>query len=467
MTKLDFPDGQSLVTLVVLLDEFAANFSMTQKLFHEIRDPIHVFIRLDSDERRVLDSRPVQRLRNIHQLAMEYLVYPGATHKRFEHALGVMELASRVFDVITRQDVVHETMRRVVPEIGNEDQKRYWRRVLRMAALCHDIGHLPFSHAAEHELLPPGWTHETISADLIRSDEMQTIWVNITPPLRTEDIMKLAVGQEKLPDVQFTDWEAMLSEIVVGNAFGVDRMDYLLRDSLHTGVQYGRFDHYRLIDTLRILPKDDRSEEPTLGLESGGLQSAEALLLARYSMFSQVYLHPVRRAYDLHLKEFLKEWLPKDTFPTEIEEFLTYSDIEVLAGIMNEARKDGNDKLQVAAKRIAERRHFKRVFSGTSGEVAQDDEPGKIVSDALSREFGEENIRLDSHIPNGPVFDFPVLQADNRIVSSLSVSDLLGRIPVAKIDYVFVEPSLRTEATNWLKQHRDSILAGPVYKEET
>ena len=132
---------------------------MINNIFHEIRDPIHEFIKLDSDERDVLDSLPVQRLRNVHQLAMEYLVYPGATHKRFEHALGVMELAGRVFDTITRNDLVHDEIRRLFREdIESEDQKRYWRRVLRMAALCHDIGHLPFSHAAEVELLPEGWT---------------------------------------------------------------------------------------------------------------------------------------------------------------------------------------------------------------------------------------------------------------------------------------------------------------------
>lgn len=72
------------------------------KEYHEIRDPLHVFIRLDSDERKVLDSYPFQRLRYIHQLALSYLVYPGATHRRFEHSLGVMELAGRVFDVVTR-----------------------------------------------------------------------------------------------------------------------------------------------------------------------------------------------------------------------------------------------------------------------------------------------------------------------------------------------------------------------------
>ena len=79
---------------------------MTTKIFHEIRDPVHGFITVDTPERDVLDTPPVQRLRDIHQLAMEYLVYPGATHKRFEHALGVMELAGRVYDVVTRTDLV-------------------------------------------------------------------------------------------------------------------------------------------------------------------------------------------------------------------------------------------------------------------------------------------------------------------------------------------------------------------------
>jgi len=74
---------------------------------HEIRDPIHVFVRLDSDERKVINSAPYQRLREIHQLAMTYLVYPGATHKRFEHCLGVMELASRIYDVVTDQSNLH------------------------------------------------------------------------------------------------------------------------------------------------------------------------------------------------------------------------------------------------------------------------------------------------------------------------------------------------------------------------
>jgi uncharacterized protein len=96
-------------------------------------------------------------------------------------------------------------------------------RALRMAALCHDIGHLPFSHAAEAELLPNGWDHEKLTRELILSEEMQTIWSSITPPLRAFDVVKLAVGQKKANDLEFTDWQAILSEIVVGDAFGVDR----------------------------------------------------------------------------------------------------------------------------------------------------------------------------------------------------------------------------------------------------
>jgi len=120
-----------------------------------------VFVRLDSEERQVVDSEPYQRLRHIHQLAMTYLVYPGATHRRFEHCLGVMEVATRIFDVVTNpRNIYNESVRDLLPESG---RVVYWRTALRMAALCHDMGHLPFSHGPE-DLLPKGTNHETLSS---------------------------------------------------------------------------------------------------------------------------------------------------------------------------------------------------------------------------------------------------------------------------------------------------------------
>src|SRR5919204_4745784 len=134
---------------------------------HEVRDPIHVFVHYDDDEQAVIDSAPFQRLRSIHQLALSYLVYPGATHKRFEHSLGVMYLAGRIYDVVTRQDKVTDEIRDVVPTAGSDPRGHsYWRSALRMAALCHDTGHLPFSHAAEDDLLPDGWDHERITWEI-------------------------------------------------------------------------------------------------------------------------------------------------------------------------------------------------------------------------------------------------------------------------------------------------------------
>lgn len=122
---------------------------------HEVRDPVHGFVRYGADERKIIDSLPVQRLRSIHQLATTYLVYPGASHKRFEHSLGTMELASRIYEVITSR--AEALINNPIPKDPGELD--YWHRVVRLAGLLHDVGHLPFSHAAEKELLPPGYSH--------------------------------------------------------------------------------------------------------------------------------------------------------------------------------------------------------------------------------------------------------------------------------------------------------------------
>ena len=288
------------------------HFTTMAKPHNEVRDPVHVFIHYDASEAAVINAAPFQRLRSIHQLALSYLVYPGATHKRFEHSLGVMEIATRIFDVVTRPDKLKGFGEDVVPP--DRSEFHYWRKMLRVAALCHDLGHLPFSHAAEEALLPDGDDHESLTRDIIHSDYLSTVWDDIRPKPEPDDVVKLALGPEKVEKLRlglsFTPWEAILAEMITGDVFGADRIDYLLRDSLHTGVAYGRFDHNRLIDTLRIIPGapeggDGGDSEAQLGCERGGLESAEALMLARYFMFAQVYYHRTRLAYDEHLKDFL------------------------------------------------------------------------------------------------------------------------------------------------------------------
>lgn len=431
---------------------------MSSKL-HEIRDPIHAFVRLDSDERRVLDSAPCQRLREIHQLALTYLIYPGATHRRFEHSLGVMELAGRIYDVVTNpENLYDDSVRRVVPNPQSFDYG-YWKRVLRMAALLHDVGHLPFSHAAEKELLPAGWNHERLTYDLVMSDYL-------APTLRQikvdpEHVAKIAVGPAKHPaKAEYTEWETILSEIITGDAFGADRMDYLLRDSLHAGVSYGRFDHFRLLDTLRILPRSrEDSKEPSLGIVRGGLESAESLLWARYFMYTQLYFHPVRRIYDKHLKEFLQAWLPDGRLSTRVEDHLRVTDSDVLSAIRScdgDEAKSGHDY----ARRIARREHFRLVYEMNPADQEVNPNSVDLVEKALNEKFGADHVRRDTYIPEVEGVDFPIYTRDGRILSSLSMSKTLQRVPDFAVDCLYVDPQIRNEAESWLAERRDQIISG-------
>jgi uncharacterized protein len=143
----------------------------------------------------------------------------------------VMDLAGRIYDVVTRPDKVTDEIRDVVPTAGSDPRGHsYWRSALRMAALCHDTGHLPFSHAAEDELLPDGYDHERITWEIINSEPISKIFDGITPSPKPGHVGKLAVGPKKAgrydPDVEFSPWEAILTDVITGDAFGVDRMDY-------------------------------------------------------------------------------------------------------------------------------------------------------------------------------------------------------------------------------------------------
>ncbi len=436
---------------------------------HEFRDPIHNFVTLDSQERKVVDSRPFQRLRHIHQLALTHLVYPGATHKRFEHSLGVMELASRVYDVITNRDNMSNDIKNHFEEIQCKDQVRYWRRVVRMAALCHDVGHLPFSHAAEKDLLPDNWNHERITRRIIESSEMKKIWSSMKPPLEVTDIVKIALGAKEATDLTFSSWEAILSEVITGDAFGVDRIDYLLRDSYHTGVAYGKFDHYRLIDTLRILPSSyDESDTdcmPLLGIQEGGLHSAEALMLARYFMYIQVYFHPIRRIYDIHLMDFLREWLKNGQFSAQTNSHLRKTDNEVFAALQSVSRNRRGKGYKHAA-RIVERQHFKLLYSRNPNDVKINRNAGKAVFDKLSEQFGECRFRHDRYTARGGAPDFPVELRDGKIVSSLLISKTLNQLPVVSVDNVFVDRSVYNQVHDWLVQNRDRIICPNSQNEE-
>ena len=370
-----------------------------------------------------------------------------------------MHLAGLVFDVVMAPTNVHHDVKLHLP---GDHQLEYWRRVVRLAALCHDVGHLPFSHAAEEDLLPGGWNHERLTYELVTSQEMRDILMNSVPPIRPDHVAKIAIGPKKLSefidDASFTVWETLLSEIVVGDAFGVDRIDYLLRDAYHAGVVYGRFDHHRLLQTLRILPRTEGdSKEPWLGVEAGGLEAAEAMSLARYFMYKQVYFHHVRRAYDIHLRDFLKDWLDGSYFPTAIEQHLEITDNEVTAAMLRSAR-NVDAPGHVHAKRIVDRQHFKRIYERTPADQKVNGQSVDLICTALIDKFDADHIRRDTYPPKAATLDFPVLQSNGKVESSINLSETLHRIRSATFDLVLCDRAILDEADRFLSANRVQII---------
>jgi HD superfamily phosphohydrolase len=450
----------------------AAGLPVAGKRIHEIRDPIHVFIHLDNEDRQFLDSEPVQRLRHISQLAMTPLVYPGACHTRFEHSLGVMHVADRIFSLVIQpgsrysgDSVVRDLLD---ANLQNESDRAYWRKTVRLAALCHDIGHLPFSHATE-DLLPEGMTHESIAVDLIFNSGLKDLW---STALRLSGVdpmhvAKIALGEKSAAKVfgatkTFTAWERVLSEIITGDIFGADRIDYLLLDSHHTGVAYGRFDHNRLIETLRLLPEESDSDVVVLGVQGGGIHSAEALLLARYFMFSQVYFHPIRQIYDTHLTDFLKAAFADGRLHSRHQEF---TDHEVVAA-MHEAARDASALGHDAARRIVNRDHFKVLYKRNAEDANKNPQALAQITAAAQEKFGAGNIRYvpTERAASGPIA-FPV-EDDGKVMRSDIVSEVIVQIPPIYANYVYINRELLDDGRKWLDKEKDHVIALETEKDE-
>jgi len=216
---------------------------------YKVRDPIYGFIKLDAQEMDIVNNPFFQRLRRIKQLSLTDMVYPGASHTRFEHSLGVMQMASDMFDNTVGRS--YNLERLVLKKADLERQKK----IIRLAALLHDIGHAPFSHAGE-ESMPcltdsiKKYGHEDYSIAAIKllfRDLIEQHPFVESYEIKTEDITALLGDQSATPTIISVIWKDLIS-----GQLDADRADYLLRDSLHIGVNYG------LYEVMPGLPKITR-----------------------------------------------------------------------------------------------------------------------------------------------------------------------------------------------------------------
>lgn len=275
-----------------------------------IRDPLHGTVQLSDLEEKLLDSPQMQRLRGIRQLAMAYLVYPGANHTRFEHSIGTLELAGR----ICREAALPK------------DESAQ----VRAAALLHDVGHTPFSHEGEAIISKSLGSHEQVGEKMAMHGEIADILAENHSPVK---IARLA--------------HTHLGEIITSD-IGADRMDYLLRDSHYTGVAYGVIDADRLCSSLLFSGK-------RLLLSERGLPAAENLLMARFTMFSTVYLHKTVRIASRMLQQAMSLAIDDGTLEPQVS--LGMSDSSMLQ-LLETSPKGGS-----FAKRLRLRRLYKKARS--------------------------------------------------------------------------------------------------------
>jgi HD superfamily phosphohydrolase len=174
-------------------------------------------------------------------------------------------------------------------------------------------------------------------------------------------------------------------------------------------------------------------------------------------MYTQVYFHPVRRIYDIHLKDFLAEWLTEGKFPTNIEVLKKITDNEVLSAILS-ASSDDSQNGHDPAHRIINREHYKLLYRKNPEDIRLNPESGRLVFETIKNIHGFEAVRRDQYTQKNSSLAFPVLCNNNRIVSSYDESEALQKLPIASFDYVFIRPDLFKETEDWLKKNLTDVI---------
>jgi HD superfamily phosphohydrolase len=253
---------------------------------HEIiRDPLWNNIRVGPLTLSLIDTREFQRLRYVRQLGLAYLVYPGATHSRFEHALGTYHLARRTLALLEERDELRD--------ISSEQCADVW-----VAALLHDIGHYPFSHALEEIGAPH---HEAIAEPLLTTGTLAGILAEARGEGAPARVHALIRGTSESP----------LQGLISGS-LDLDKIEYLKRDALMCGVPYGEIDVDRLLNSLTIV-EDPTTGRRTVGVLEKGLSALESLLFAKYQMYRNVYWHHAVRSATAMYKRVVDDALRAGT----------------------------------------------------------------------------------------------------------------------------------------------------------
>jgi hypothetical protein len=350
-----------------------------------LRDPLWDTIRLDETAEQIVDSPAYQRLRYIKQLGLAHMVYPGAVHTRFDHALGVYHLARRALAALGERG-----------DLAQVDPADC--RLIPLAALLHDIGHYPFSHAVEElgEERLPGY-HEAVVGVFLADPEVRGALESVVPdgPARVEALIR---GRSASP----------LQGLVSGS-LDLDKIEYLKRDARFCGVPYGEVDVDRLLDGLRLVadPETGRLE---LGVHEKGVAALESLLFAKYQMFRNVYWHHAVRAATVMYKRIVEDALAADLL--EGSELVGQTDEALLSQLeQRAAQRPGDGAAAGVAERVAGlrmRRLPKRAAEVVAAELDEDAAADWLGVDTALKRRLEDRLAAELRLAGGDAFvDYP------------------------------------------------------------
>ena len=357
--------------------------------FEILRDPVWNNIRIDELTLALVDTDVVQRLRYVRQLGWTYLVYPGATHTRFEHALGTHHLSRRTLALLSEAEQSAALRERE-------------QAIVRAAALLHDVGHYPFSHALEEI---GALHHEDVARPLITEGTVASLLTSSLGADAPTLVFDLISGRSASP----------LQGLISGS-LDLDKIEYLKRDAFMCGVPYGEIDVDRLTNSMLLL-EDPQTGRRSIGVREKALSALESLLFAKYQMYRNVYWHHAVRSATAMYKRLVEDAVHAGVL--DVQSLARHTD----EGLMHRLESAWPTPLLVALK---ERKLYKRAAEWPAAEleeasiewIATDRKRVGEAENALAREFeltpGE--LLLDYPLKTQMLgLDIPVLRRNNKV----------------------------------------------------
>ncbi|GEM_PF-6063695 len=490
-----------------MLNKIVACKRFTILPFHKrISDNVFAEIKFNELENLVLQTIVFNRLKDVTSLSAANQVYPTTVHKRFEHSLGVMSLASDIFDRLFSPDSISrasKSKRDKLQGFINGYDLEYWKQVVRLAGLLHDLGHLSMSHVAEQAILfKRGISHETMSYILMKSPEVKNILYSYG--IAVEDVAKVALNQDEylkiFPNYSYSPFEKIMNEIVTGDAFGADRMEYMYRDAKNSGIVTGEFNREAIIKSLVLLPYNGNYHIGVM--KNPGVDAVCDLLKSRKSMYHFIAYHPLTIAYDNMMKKLIRDLTPTSFldvidriakniggaseediksvaiyyelisdsyYLSAIKELLVYGEHPEFAK-NNSSLFDKVERLKVAlgdkfekaletASRYLLRQHDHKIWTLEPPNFEEKKQNMNKLLIALREHFGEEMIIERTIVKNKPNPDFPILNSSGKVYSSFDdpdykpfLEDAFARV------YFYCHPDIKEQVHSWMRKNASRVL---------